>query len=52
MTAKPAGIGLGLNIVKALTEHLGIGLNIESSPETGTTVCLKFKVAAPPLPLH
>ena len=37
------GIGLGLHIVKKLTEELHIGMNIESTPGKGTTVTLDFK---------
>lgn len=40
--AKPQGTGLGMSIVKRLSDILGLLIHIESQPGKGTTVVLEF----------
>lgn len=47
-TTKPNGTGLGLSIVHRILEAYDAWLNVESEPDKGTTVTLKFKQIAPP----
>ncbi len=44
LTRKHGGTGLGLPLVKSLIELHGGSLKIESEPERGTTVVLRFPV--------
>ena len=50
LTRKHDGTGLGLPIVKALTEHHGGTLTIDSEPGKGTTVRVTLPAAAMPAP--
>jgi PAS domain S-box-containing protein len=50
LTRKHDGTGLGLPIVKALTEHHGGTLAIDSEPGKGTTVRVTLPAAAMPAP--
>lgn len=51
LTRKHDGTGLGLPIVKALTEHHGGTLTIDSEPGKGTTVRVTLPAAAMPQPV-
>lgn len=46
LSRKVEGTGLGLSLVKSLTEQQGGSLSIESAPNEGTTVRLRFPLSA------
>jgi PAS domain S-box-containing protein len=52
LTRKHDGTGLGLPIVKALTEHHGGTLAIDSTPGKGTTVRVTLPAATMPAPVR
>lgn len=45
MRAKPEGVGIGLYMVKQLTDKMGATLDIRSEPGVGTTVSVTFDAA-------